>query len=152
AAMQQQEIRRLQAWWIYRMIFGPDPLGEQLTLLWHNHFATSQGKVRDVVAMHAQNETLRRHARGPFRELLLAMLHDPALLRWLDAPANGKAKPNENLARELLELFTLGVGNYGETDVKEAARALTGWTVRCGRASEDVAEHDGGEVTVLGRV
>ena len=124
--------RRLQAWWLYRMLFSPDPLLERLTLMWHDHFATSQLKVEDTAAMRAQNETFRRLARGPFGDLLRAMLRDPALLAWLDAPTNRKGKPNENLARELLELFTLGVGRY-EDDVKETARALTGRTVARGR-------------------
>ena len=100
--------------------------------MWHDHFATSQLKVDDVAAMRRQNETFRRHARGPFGDLLRAMLRDPALLAWLDAPANRKGRPNENLARELMELFTLGVGHYTEADVKEAARALTGRTVVAG--------------------
>ena len=122
AAAGAGDIRRLQAWWLYRMLFTPDPLTERLTLVWHNHFATSQLKVDDVDAMHRQNETFRRHARGPFGDLLRAMLSDPALLAWLDAPANRKGKPNENLARELMELFTLGVGQFSERDVKEVAR------------------------------
>src|SRR5262249_48055817 len=126
------EPARLKAWWMYRMYWGPDPLGERLTLLWHHHFATSNDKVNDVPAMRRQNDLLRRHGRGPFRELLKAVVHDPALLVWLDAPANRKGKPNENLARELMELFTLGVGHYTETDVKEAARALTGWKLALG--------------------
>src|SRR5579864_8387772 len=117
----------LKAAWIYRMYGGPDPLGERLTVLWHNHFATSNEKVRDLAAMRRQNDLFRKHGRGPFGDLLNAVVHDPALLIWLDAPANRKDKPNENLARELMELFTLGVGHYTETDVKEAARALTGW-------------------------
>ena len=126
AAAGAGDAHRLQAWWLYRMLFTPDPLTERLTLMWHNHFATSQLKVDDVAAMQRQNETFRRHARGPFGDLLRAMLRDPALLVWLDAPSNRKGKPNENLARELMELFTLGVGHYSEHDVKEAARALTG--------------------------
>ena len=116
--------RRLQAWWLYRMLFSPDPLLERLTLMWHDHFATSQLKVEDTAAMRAQNETFRRLARGPFGDLLRVMLRDPALLAWLDAPSNRKGKPNENLGRELLELFTLGVGRYEERDIKETARAL----------------------------
>ncbi len=105
---------RLKAWWTYRMYWGPDPLSERLTLLWHNHFATSNEKVNDTVAMRRQNEIFRKHGRGPFGELLRAVVHDPALLIWLDAPANRKGQPNENLGRELMELFTLGVGNYTE--------------------------------------
>jgi uncharacterized protein (DUF1800 family) len=144
------EPERLQAWWLYRILFSPDPLTERLTLLWHNHFATSQLKVDDVAVMRRQNETLRRHARAPFGELLRAMLQDPALLVWLDAPSNRKGKPNENLARELMELFTLGVGNYTERDVKEAARALTGRTVTEGNYEFHDADHDTGDKTILG--
>ena len=133
------------------MLFTPDPLTERLTLVWHDHFATSQLKVEDVAAMRAQNETFRRHARGPFGDLLRAMLRDPALLAWLDAPSNRKGKPNENLARELMELFTLGVGQYSEHDVKEAARALTGRTVAQGRLPVRPEWHDDGEKTILGK-
>jgi uncharacterized protein (DUF1800 family) len=133
------------------MLFTPDPLTERLTLVWHNHFATSQLKVEDVEAMRRQNETFRRHACGPFGDLLHAMLSDPALLAWLDAPSNRKGKPNENLARELMELFSLGIGNYTEVDVKEAARSLTGWTVVDGKFRETSDEHDMAEKTVFGR-
>ena len=97
--------------------------------MWHDHFATSNLKVNDLGAMRRQNEVFREHARAPFGLLLDAMMEDPALLVWLDAPSNGRDRPNENLARELFELFTLGVGHYGEADIKEAARALTGRTV-----------------------
>jgi uncharacterized protein (DUF1800 family) len=145
------EPERLKAWWVYRMLFGPDPLTERLTLLWHNHFATSNDKVRDVAAMRRQNETFREWARAPFGKLLDAAVRDPALLLYLDAPANRKGKPNENLARELMELFTLGIGPYTERDVKEAARTLTGWSVADGEFREDPREHDPGEKTVLGR-
>jgi uncharacterized protein (DUF1800 family) len=133
------------------MLFTPDPLTERLTLLWHNHFATSQLKVEDVGAMKRQNDTFRRHARGPFGDLLRAMLCDPALLAWLDAPSNRKGKPNENLARELIELFTLGIGHYSERDVKEAARALTGRTVNQGRYAFHPGWHDDEVKTILGR-
>jgi uncharacterized protein (DUF1800 family) len=142
---------RLQAWWVYRMYFGPDPLGERLTLLWHDHFATSAAKVKDLAVMRRQNELLRRRARAPFGDLLRAVVHDPALLLWLDAEANRKEHPNENLARELMELFALGVGHYTEKDVKEAARALTGWTVKDGHFAQDASRHDAGPKTVLGR-
>jgi uncharacterized protein (DUF1800 family) len=142
---------RLQAWWLYRMLFTPDPLAERLTLLWHNHFATSQLKVDDVAAMKRQNETIRRHARGPFGDLLRDILRDPALLVWLDSPANRKGKPNENLARELMELFTLGVGHYSEPDVKEAARALTGRTIAQGQYLFKKDNHDEGAKTILGK-
>jgi hypothetical protein len=141
----------LKAWWVYRMYAGPDPLGERLTLLWHNHFATSLDKVKDPAAMRRQNELFRKHGRGPFGKLLEAVVHDPALLVWLDAPANRKGRPNENLARELMELFTLGLGNYSEKDIKEAARALTGWRVKAGAFREWPPDHDDGDKTVLGR-
>jgi hypothetical protein len=141
---------RLRAWWLYRMLFGPDALGERLVLMWHNHFATSMEKVRSRLAMLAQNELFRKHGRGPFGELLKAVVADPALLLWLDAADNRKGRPNENLARELLELFTLGVGNYSETDVKETARALTGWGVAEGAFRDVAAQHDDGEKEVLG--
>src|SRR5579884_1565257 len=142
---------RLKAWWVYRMLFGPDPLGERLALMWHNHFATSNAKVDDLAAMRRQNELFRTLGRKPFGELLTAVVRDPALLLWLDAPANRKEHPNENLGRELMELFTLGIGNYSEDDVKDAARSLTGWTVEDGEFRDVSARHDGGEKTVLGK-
>jgi uncharacterized protein (DUF1800 family) len=141
----------LKAWWMYRMFAGPDPLGERLTLLWHNHFATSNEKVRDVSAMRRQNDQFRQRGRGRFSELLNAAVRDPALLVWLDAPANRKGRPNENLGRELMELFTLGIGHYSEADVKEAARALTGWRVKNGAFHEWPPDHDGGAKTILGK-
>jgi hypothetical protein len=150
-AVESSEPARLKAWWVYRMLWGPDPLGERLTLLWHDHFATSNHKVNDLAAMRRQNELFRRLGRGPFGELLRAVIRDPALLVWLDAPANRKGRPNENLARELMELFTLGIGNYTEQDVKEAARCLTGWGLTRGAFRESAADHDGGAKTVLGR-
>jgi uncharacterized protein (DUF1800 family) len=145
------DMLHLKASWLYRMYHGPDPLTERLTLMWHNHFATSNRKVNNLAAMRRQYLLLRKHGRGPFGELLRAVVHDPALLIWLDAPANDKGSPNENLGRELMELFTLGVGNYTESDVKEAARALTGWTVAKDQFHEDAAQHDASEKTVLGR-
>jgi uncharacterized protein (DUF1800 family) len=145
AAATGSDISRLKAAWFYRVLFGPDPLGERLVLAWHDHFATGFVKVRDVQAMRRQNDLFRTHARAKFATLLNAVVRDPALLEYIDAPANRKGHPNENLARELLELFTLGVGHYTETDVKEAARCLTGW------GAEDPGRHDGGEKTVLGR-
>jgi uncharacterized protein (DUF1800 family) len=141
---------RLKAWWAYRMYRGPDPLGERLTLLWHSHFATSNAKVRDLGAMRRQNEIFRRHALAPFDNLLKAVVHDPALLIFLDAQVNRKGHPNENLGRELMELFTLGIGHYTETDVREAARTLTGWTVAQGAFHESRSDHDDGEKTLLG--
>jgi uncharacterized protein (DUF1800 family) len=146
-AVEAGDVARLKAWWVYRMLFGPDPLTERLTLLWHNHFATSAAKAG--MAVRAQNDLFRKFARAPFGALLNAVVRDPALLLYLDAPANRKGRPNENLGRELLELFTLGIGHYTEADVKEAARALTGWTVDKGRFREDDALHDAGAKTIL---
>ncbi|MEQ1893726.1 MAG: DUF1800 domain-containing protein [Planctomycetota bacterium] len=143
---------RLKAWWLWRMLVSPDPLGERLALLWHDHFATSQLKVMDLAAMLRQNELLRRHGRAPFAELCRNVVKDAALLVWLDAQSNRKEHPNENLARELMELFTLGEGNYGERDVKEVARALTGLSVSAEQRVHFAAKnHDDGEKTILGR-
>ncbi|AGA31156.1 DUF1800 domain-containing protein [Singulisphaera acidiphila] len=151
AAVDSRDPERLKAWWVFRMLASPDPLGERLTLAWHNHFATSNRKVDDLGAMRRQNDLFRRHARAPFGDLVNAAVRDPALLIWLDAPANRKGHPNENLARELLELFTLGIGHFHETDVKEAARALTGWTLLEGAFVENQLVHDAGEKTILGK-
>jgi uncharacterized protein (DUF1800 family) len=150
SAVAAGEIVRLKAWWFYRMLFGPDPLGEKLTLMWHDHFATANSKVQDAALMWRQNETLRRHARGRFADLLNAAVREPALLLYLDAQSNRKGRANENLGRELMELFTLGVGNYSEADVKDAARALTGWTIDDGQFIEVAARHDAGTKTILG--
>lgn len=116
-----------QAWWVHRMLATRVPLREKLTLFWHGHFATSLRKVENTELMLRQIDTLRRHAWGNFRDLLLAVAKDPAMLVWLDGESSTKDHPNENFARELLELFTLGIGNYSEQDVLEAARAFTGW-------------------------
>jgi uncharacterized protein (DUF1800 family) len=150
SALASNEPARLTAWWFYRVLYTPDPIGERLTLLWHDHFATSNSKVDNLSAMHRQNQTFRRFARAPFGVLLNEVIRDPALLLWLDAPSNRKGQPNENLARELLELFTLGIGNYTERDVKETARALTGWTVAGERFANDNSRHDDGEKSILG--
>jgi uncharacterized protein (DUF1800 family) len=143
--------QRLKAAWLYRMMFSPHPLQERLTLFWHNHFATSQAKVNDLSLMHRQNTIFREHALERFGPMAEQIAFDPAMLIWLDAETNQQGQPNENLARELFELFTLGVGNYTEEDIKEAARALTGWTLRNGKAEFDVTRHDAGEKTILGQ-
>ena len=111
------------------MIFTPHPLRERMTLFWHNHFATSIAKVQNPALMQRQNDLLRAQALGDFRALLAAIGKDPAMLIWLDSTINSKAKPNENYAREVMELFTLGRGHYTEKDIQEAARAFTGWFV-----------------------
>jgi hypothetical protein len=116
----------LRGWWLYAMLHGGHPLREKLTLFWHNHFATSNAKVRSTELMFAQNQALRRHALGRFRPLLADLSRDPAMLVWLDSNRNVKGQANENYAREVMELFTLGVGNYTEADIREAARAFKG--------------------------
>src|SRR4051794_36040935 len=151
AAADSASSERLKAWWLYRCLFSPCPLRERMTLIWHNHFATSNLKVDDLRLMKRQNDTLRKHAMAPFGELLRNMARDPALLAWLDATQNRKGHPNENLARELMELFTLGIGHYTEDDVKEAARALTGCTVRQGEFAFQATTHDDDEKEILGR-
>jgi uncharacterized protein (DUF1800 family) len=151
SAASSRDPARLKAWWVYRMMFGPDPLTERLALMWHNHFATSNLKVENLTAMRGQNEVFRTLGRKPFSELLNAVVRAPATLVWLDAPANRKGQPNENLARELMELFSMGIGNYTEADVKEAARALTGWTVTDDAFAENGKAHDDGEKTILGK-
>ena len=151
AAEASNNPNRLKAWWLYRMLLSPDPLGERLALMWHNHFATSNRKVNDLHLMRQQNELFRKYARAPLGQLLQQVLKHPALLVWLDADANRKGHPNENLSRELMELFTLGIGHYEEADVKEAARALTGWSVADNRFQFKQARHDTSEKTVLGK-
>lgn len=127
SAIEQRDIDRLKAAWLYRILFDVDPLREKMTLFWHSHFATSLEKVQNVKLMLAQNELLRRHALEEFGTLLNGITTDPAMLIWLDGAGSKKEKPNENFAREFLELFTLGLGRYSETDVRQAARAFTGW-------------------------
>jgi uncharacterized protein (DUF1800 family) len=120
----------LKVCWLNRILHGPDPLREKLTLFWHGHFATSNKKVESVALMDRQNEMLRAHALGSFAALLEAIISDPAMLVWLDGGTSKKNNPNENFAREFLELFTLGPGHYSERDVREAARTFTGWVRR----------------------
>ena len=145
------ETPRLVVWWANRMLTTTRPLEEKLTLFWHGHFATGDAKVRDYRMMLRQNQMLRRDAEGPLRELLVGILKDPAMLVYLDNGENVKAHPNENFGRELLELFTMGVGHYSERDVREAARAFTGWTNDVLEFRFDNAQHDFGEKTFLGR-
>jgi len=141
----------LKSWWLYRMLHSSNALREKLTLLWHNHFATSYAKVNNVPQMAAQNDLFRRHAAGDFHELLHAVARDPAMLVWLDGNANRRRHPNENFAREVMELFALGIGNYTEHDIQEAARAFTGWQLRDGAFWFNAAQHDAGTKTVFGK-
>ncbi|MCL6647208.1 MAG: DUF1800 domain-containing protein [Chloroflexi bacterium] len=141
----------IQELWVARMVRSPRPLEERMTLFWHNHFATANAKVNNPVWMWNQNELFRRHALGNFRELVHAVAKDPAMMRWLDTVLSKKGRPNENFARELFELFTLGIGNYTEQDIKEAARAFTGWEVRNDRFFFNRSQFDDGTKTVLGQ-
>ncbi|MFD0852779.1 DUF1800 family protein, partial [Actinomadura adrarensis] len=144
------------AWWMDRMVAVQRPWTEKRTLLWHDHWATSIQKVQSGAAMLAQNATLRSLGGGDFQVLANAMVRDPALLIWLDGPRNTAKAPNENLAREFMELFVLGVGTYTENDVKAVAAALTGWMVNRRAADTPKAvfrprRHSPGHQTVLGR-
>ena len=149
----------LKVCWLNRILHGPDPLREKMTLFWHGHFATSNRKVESVTLMDRQNETLRNARTGRTRRLLEAIVADPAMLVWLDGGNSKKEKPNENFAREFLELFTLGVGHYHERDIREAARAFTGWVRQESRGGfqetpafkHDPAQVDGGLKTFLGQ-
>ncbi len=144
------ENHRLALWWADRMVTTPRPLEEKLTFFWHGHFATSETKVRDYRMMLVQNRMLRARASGSFRDLLLGIMRDPAMLVYLDNGENVKDHPNENFGRELLELFTLGVGNYSEQDIREASRAFTGWTNDVLEFRFDPALHDAGSKKFLG--
>jgi uncharacterized protein (DUF1800 family) len=147
AALEDPQLAR--AAWVARMLHDPHPFREVLTLFWHGHFATSLDKVARVRLMERQVDTLREHGAGPLRTLLLAIAQDPAMIVWLDGNANRRHHPNENFARELLELFTLGEGQYSEADVLAAARAFSGWHERGGRFRFAEAEHDDGHKQVL---
>ncbi len=154
--LRQQWRRRsfeLKAWWLREMVETDAPLTEQMTLFWHNHFTSGLRKVKSPKLMYRQNLLLRQHALGNFRQLLRAVAKDPAMIIYLDNAFNQRAKPNENFARELLELFTLGEGHYTETDIKEAARAFTGWTIdrRTGKFRFVRRRHDFGSKTFMGR-
>lgn len=153
-----QQLRRrrydeLRAWWLREMLVTPSPLTERMTLFWHNHFTSGEDKVPDPQLMAAQNTLLRRDALGSFATLLHDVAKDPAMLLYLDGATNRKGRPNENFAREVMELFTLGEGRYTQQDVTEAARAYTGWGVDpdTWRYAWRPNLHDTGEKTVLGR-
>jgi len=127
--MEGDEILDLRRWWLERMMNSPAPLLEKMTLFWHGHFATSVQKVKDGYWMWLQNDTLRRNALGNFATLVKAISRDPAMMIYLDLQQNREAHPNENWARELMELFTVGIGNYSEDDIRAAARAFTGYRI-----------------------
>ncbi len=141
---------RLAAWWAYRMLTTNDQLQEKMTLFWHGHFATSAAKVADADLMDRQNRLLRDHALGGFGELLHEISRDPAMLIYLDSVTNRKSHPNENYAREIMELFCLGEGNYSEQDIRELARCFTGWEIKRGRFRFNRYQHDRGTKRLFG--
>lgn len=169
------ELNQLRTWWVSHMTYTATPFREQMTLFWHGHFTSATGKLPNLSqAFYQQNETWRKYALGNFREFLEAVTLDPCMMCYLDMEESNKDHPNENYARELLELFTLGVGNYTEKDILEVARALTGWTLdqpesdtrvkressptrarsqlREGLVPKFIPErHDFGEKTILGK-
>jgi hypothetical protein len=142
----------IRGWWLYCILYGRHPLREKMTIFWHNHFATSIAKIKFPRLMAKQNILIRKYALGKFGPFLLDMSKDPAMIAWLDNNSNVKGHPNENYAREVMELFTLGVGHYSETDIREAARAFTGWhTDGDDNYFFDARYHDEGAKTVLDR-
>ena len=145
-----REVDRVAAWWLQVMIDTPDPLREMMALTWHGHFAVSAAKVDSTRILYQQYCIFHEHGLGDLRELASRVISDAAMLRFLDADKNRAGHPNENLARELMELFLLGIGNYTEKDVQEAARALTGMRVRRGRAEMVRRYHDDDKKKVLG--
>jgi len=145
------ETNRLGHWWAECMLLSEQPLREKMALFWHGHFATGADKVRDYRKMKVQLDLLRAQGTGSFRTLLIGVAQDPAMLVFLDAGRNVKGAPNENFGREVMELFTMGVGNYTEQDVREAARAFTGWIDDDLSFRFDASKHDDGIKTVLGQ-
>lgn len=151
--LMRQRGLELKGWWINEMVVTPTPLTERMTLFWHNHFTSEMRKVKSAQVMWRQNQLLRSEALGNFETLLRAIAKDPAMVIYLDGATNRKGKPNENFARELLELFTLGEGHYTEQDIKEAARAFTGWSVNRYDGSFKYRRrmHDGGPKVFMER-
>lgn len=151
--------KSLAAWWLHRMLNSSwlgdtadhsSPLLEKLTLFWHGHFATGADKVDDAEMMFAQNRLLRQHCVGHFGQMTQEISRDPAMLIYLDSTTSRKAHPNENYAREIMELFCLGEGNYTERDIQELARCFTGWEVRRKKFRFNRYQHDTGSKTILG--
>jgi uncharacterized protein (DUF1800 family) len=148
-----QHVQDLKGWWYEEMLATPSPFTERMTLFWHNHFTSSLRKTRSPLLHYRQNALLRRESLGNFATLLRDVARDPVMLDYLDNRLNRWEKPNENFARELLELFTLGEGHYSEQDIKNAARAFTGWTTTADRTRfvDNVKIHDPDGKTFLGR-
>ena len=145
------ETNRVSYWWANRMLTSPRPLQEKMALFWHGHFASNEAKVRDYRKLLGQLELFQKQGTGNFKGLVLAVAQDPAMLSFLDAGVNVKGASNENFAREIMELFTMGVGNYSEKDVREAARAFTGWNYKGLKFVVNKDQHDDGEKTFLGK-
>ena len=149
----RQHMLELRGWWLQRMAKGPRPLQEKMVLFWHGHFATSVDKVREAYLMWRQNELFRRLATGNWLDMLIEVAQDPAMLIWLDQAQSRKEHPNENFAREVMELFALGEGHYAEKDITEGARALTGWSYD--RLAQKFINrrfwHDSGEKVIFGK-
>jgi hypothetical protein len=145
------ETNRVSYWWANRMLTSPRPLQEKMALFWHGHFASNEAKVRDYRKLLGQLELFEKQGTGNFKGLVVAVAQDPAMLSFLDAGVNVKGASNENFAREIMELFTMGVGNYSEKDVREAARAFTGWNYKGLKFVVNKDQHDDGEKTFLGK-
>lgn len=149
AGLASGSVSQLAAQWVYRMVSTPAPLLEKTTLFWHGHFATSAEKVEEADLMQRQNDLLRQHALGDFAALVQGISRDAAMLIYLDSATNRKAHPNENYAREIMELFCLGEGNYTETDIRELARCFTGWEIKRNKFRFNRYQHDFGEKSFL---
>ena len=148
----RDQLVSMRQWWLKRMIETGRPLEEKMTLFWHGHFATGWRTVEDSYHMYLQNRMMRTHATGDFADLAYRIIRDPAMLRYLDNNRSRRGQPNENLARELMELFVLGEGRgYTERDIKEAARALTGFTFEDDSFVFDGRAHDDGRKSILGK-
>jgi uncharacterized protein (DUF1800 family) len=145
------ETNRVAYWWAHRMLISPRPLQEKMALFWHGHYAVNEEKVRDYRKLLMQLELFHRHGMGNFRDLTISVAQDPAMLSFLDAGVNIKGAANENFAREVMELFTMGAGHYSEADVREAARAFTGWNYADLRFGVNPDQHDDGEKSFLGK-
>ena len=145
------ETNRVSYWWANRMVASPRPLEEKMALLWHGHFAVNEPKVRDYRKLLDELELYENHGTGNFKDLMVAVAQDPGMLTFLDAGVNVKGAANENFAREIMEMFTMGVGNYTEKDIREAARAFTGWNYVDLKFVVNKDQHDDGEKTFLGK-
>ncbi len=145
------ETNRVAYWWANRMLNSPHPLEEKMALFWHGHFVSNEAKVRDYRKLLNQLQLFQTQGLGNFRDLTVAVAQDPAMLSFLDAGVNVKGASNENFAREIMELFTMGVGHYTEKDIREAARAFTGWNYVDTKFVVNKDQHDDGEKTFLGR-